>query len=456
MHDLEKVNSSQLFSFWRNLSIGLLVLIGTLFLSWLLPFYYSPIVSLLAAALLYTLLYNNRFHHSSSCMVVPYSVFYCVIAYSFVIIILNILDIWDILKIPKELSFFNDPFIPALILNPVCFLVLLVFNLRRHRLAICMDCKISKGLSIERGKLGEILGAESRLQMRNLLVIFGLLTIVTWGYYYFAYLNININSRDNYVFIWLNIIVFILDELYFASRYYNIYLDLKENGEIISEDELKDMTTKTYLRIYAICGNHVFLNRRMPHPGDRSRVMTDTPYVTKRNVNGITVSEVNQIVRLLTGSVVGQLRFFYGRKSPDLAKHRVLRYFYFIDEVDGHLPEMNIDGEWIDFNELVAVYNNNPSEISNTMLTDMFRMVTVVLTQKIFDENGYRRMKVKTYRPSFDLTEIREKNYDFQDDTWIRISMFNSDMKGFHFRKVIDKIFGRRMDKNSSKWEEHR
>ena len=79
------------------------------------------------------------------------------------------------------------------------------------------------------------------------------------------------------------------------------------------------------------------------------------------------------------------------------------------------------------------------------MLTDLSRMITVILTQKIFDERGYRRIKVKSYQPSFDLVELREKNYDFQDDKWIRISLFNSDMRGFHFRRWLDRI------KNNSK-----
>jgi hypothetical protein len=44
MKDLEKVNASQLFSFWKNLSIGMLVMMATLFLSWIFPFYFSPII----------------------------------------------------------------------------------------------------------------------------------------------------------------------------------------------------------------------------------------------------------------------------------------------------------------------------------------------------------------------------------------------------------------------------
>lgn len=440
MKDLEKVNASQLFSFWKNLSVGLLVMMGTLFLSWAFPFYFSPIIGLLAAAFLYAMLYNNKMRPSSTCMVVPYAMFYCMIVYAFLSIILNVLDIWSVISVPKELSFFNDPYIPALLLDPVCLLVMVVFYTRRNKLAICIDCKITKGLAIERGRLGEILSSESRLQLVNLIWLFAVLSVIIWVYYFVWYYTFTlINSRDWYIFVWINIIAFILDELYFASRYFNIYLDLKENGEIITEEELSDMTTKTYLRFYVICGNRIFVNTRVADASESNRFMLDTPFVTKRNVNDITTGEVHGIIQRLTGVMNGELRFFYGRKSPDLAKHRILRYFYFLDGSPDEF-EMSLDGEWMDFEALKVIYNECPTSISTTMLTDISRMVTVILTQKLFDDRGYRKMKIKSYKPTFDLLELREHKYDFQDDKWLRIAMYNSDLRGFHIRKWWDRM----------------
>lgn len=374
-------------------------------------------------------------------MVIPYAMFYCVIVYAFLTIFVNILDIWNFVTIPKELSFFNEPFIAALIFDPVCFIVFLIFYFRRNNLAICRDCKISRGLSIERGKLGEILDVETKLQLINLVLVFGFLSAVVWIYYLVWYYEHSlVNNRDWYIFLWLNLIVFILDELYFGSRYYNIYLDLKENGEIISENELSDMSAKTYLRYYVICGNEIFVNTRVADPNVRHHYVLDTPFVTKRNVNGITTAEVKSIIKRLTNVDDGELRFFFGRKSMDIANHRILRYFYFVDSKDGSCPVMDIDGEWMSFRQLIKLYSTQPKDVSKTMLTDLSRMITIILTQKIFDERGYRKIKTKSYQPSFDLIEVRENNYDFQDDKWLRISMYNSDMRGFYFRKWLDRI----------------
>ena len=129
----------------------------------------------------------------------------------------------------------------------------------------------------------------------------------------------------------------------------------------------------------------------------------------------------------------GELQFFYGRKNPDLDKHSLLRYFYFIDE---DCPDMPVDGEWMDFNSFKGIYNMNPTLINKTMLSDMSRMSTIVLTQKIFDERGHRKVKIKSYQPTYDLREIRNGHYDFQDDKWIRVAMFNSDSRGFYVRRL--------------------
>lgn len=426
----------------KNFSSGLGMLALTLILSSVLPFYFAPVVGLLAAMVVYTMLYNHRARHSLSCALVPYAAFYCLISYSFVIIVLNILYLWNFVRLPKELSFFDDPFIACLILDPVSFLTMLVIYLRNNKMSICLDCKVSKGTALERGRSGEILTSESRKQILNLLVVSALLSLISWAYYLFAYSDTNINSRDWYVFLWLNLIAYLLDAVYYGMRYYNIYLDLKENGEIISEEELADMTVKTYLRFYVICGNSIYVDAKAVDSDMVEREVIDTPFVTKRNVNGISLPEVKAIIDRLTGVNDGELRFFFGRRLSDLKKHRVVRYFYFMDGETDRYNDMPVAGEWMDFEVIKMLYTTNPGLLSKIFLSDISRMTTIVLTQKIFNDNGYRKVKTKSYQPSYDLPEVRKHRYDFQDDKWIRISMFNSDNRAYGLRRWFRARFG--------------
>ena len=84
MEDLKKVNSMQIYQLWKNFTIGVLTVVMTVVLGRMLPFYLNPVVSLICSAVLYTLLYNNRLHGSPNCMLIPYAMFYCMIAYTFV------------------------------------------------------------------------------------------------------------------------------------------------------------------------------------------------------------------------------------------------------------------------------------------------------------------------------------------------------------------------------------
>lgn len=440
MRDLDKINSSRLFSFWKNLSLGLLIVLVSMFIAQVLPYYFSPIITLIGAAVLYTMLYNGRIESNPSCMLVVYALFYSMITYAFITIVINILYIWGIVSLPKELTFFSPPYIPSLMYNPICCLVIGFMLIRGNSMNLCNDCKFKNGLSIDRGRFGQFLHKENKVQLFNLFCLFLVMSVIVWVYYFTYYdKSADVNSRDKYIMLWLNLLCIVIDELYFALRYYSIYLDLKEEGNIITEQELSDMTTKTYLRFYVICGNSIYVNTKIMDPRMPYREIIDTPFVTKRNVNGITTAEVNGIISSMI-KIPGHLRFFFGRKNPDLEKHSLLRYFYFLDGAPEDYPEVRLAGEWMDFNRIKNIYNSSPALMSSTFLGDMSRMATIVLTQKIFDDRGFRKIKVKSYQPTFTLEEIRQNDYDFQDDKWIRVSMFNSDTKGFHIRRLMRKF----------------
>lgn len=452
MQDLGKIDNKLLFSLLKFFMIGLGAISVPLVLSRVLPFYFAPVLGLLVAMAMYTLLYNNRVTHSLACALIPYAVFYCLISYSLLIIVTNLLYISNVIELPKEMSFFDDPFLPTLFMDPVCFVTFLIIYLKNGRVSICQDCRIHKGPALERGKLGEILTSESRRQILNLTVLFGLMTVVDWVYFFLLYDRAALlNNRDIYIFIWFNLIAFALDIGYYGMRYYNIYLDLKDNGAIINEEEIEDMSAKTYLRFYVICGNHIYVNAKTMDYDRTDRDVIDSPFVIRRNVNGCTTEQVRQMAEMLTGNHKGELRFFFGRMLPDLINHRVMRYFYFLDGDDTDLPELPLNGEWMDFEMVKTIYATNPSMLAKVFLSDISRMTTVVLTQKLFNENGYRKIKAKSYQPTYNLPEVREHRYDFQDDKWIRIAMFNSDNKAYalrrwwrrHFDAIAQKLWDR-------------
>lgn len=451
MKDLRKINSMQLYYLWRNLAISLLCIGLVMCGSHIVPYYMAPVVSLLLSGMLYTMIWNNHVSGEHGCMVVVETMLYTLICYTFISILLVVIQILGLYSFPNEVIFFNDPYLPSLILLPTGLLVTLFALFFRKSMPSYRRFRMEYGNNRERGYFGIVSNKEMDLQLRNLALVFGVLTVVVWTYYLNSYVNINRNARDWYVFVWIVIITVILDEIFFMIRYYNLYLDLQEHDEIITPEELRDITARTYLRFYVICGEYVYINR---HAFDRLNQMADvldTPFITKRTVNGVPTSEVRNIVEKMTGKKDGELRFFFGRHLAGVDKHSLLRYFYFLDGDINDYSDMGAEGEWMHFDEVKRIYNHTPLKFATNALNDLSRLSTIILTEKLYDEDGYRKNKIRSYRGNLTLTDVRKSRLDFQDDKWIKIANFNSDTKFFRLKKFLREAMGRRSESTARK-----
>lgn len=437
-----------MYLMWKNLATSLLLLIVMMTLSKLMPPIFTPLAALACAAVLYTSLYNYRKSESSACILIPYVFFICLLSYAFVTIVLNLLELWGLVRFPAEFVFFSRPFVPSLLLNPLCFICIAVMYIRRKCLLVCKDCGLSVSNNSAQNRIGLVFEYESYLQLRNLMLLFGVLSVTIWIYFLVFYIKINANARDWYIFTWLTVIAFLLDEIYFLFRYYNLYLDLKENNEIISEQEINDIGAQTYVRYYVVCENYVYVDVHAYEDYSAYTEVIDTPFQTKRSVNGMTMDEVKRIITQMTGIADGELRFFFGRKNPTMPNSSLLRYFYFLNPLpDGSYPILRTEGEWMDYGEIQRIYSQNPGKLASMSVFDTTRLATIILTEKIYDENGFRKTKLKSYQPTFSLPDVRRSKLNFQDDKWIRISVFNSDTPFFRLKRWWRKTTGKSSQK---------
>ncbi|MDE5997074.1 MAG: hypothetical protein K2G77_02565 [Muribaculaceae bacterium] len=446
MEDLRKINSMQLYYLWRNLALSLLcvgVVMGGVHI---LPYYMAPVLSLFLCGVLYTMIWNNNLSDDGSCMVVVETMLYSLLGYTFVSILLVVIQILGLYHFPNEIIFFNDPFLPSLILLPMTFVVSLFALLFKKSMLSYKRFRSQYGGFRERGYFGLMTNNETNIQLKNMVGMFAVLTAIIWYYYLNVYVDINQNGRDWYVFLWIVVIAVILDEIYFMMRYYNLYLDLQEHNEIITPEELRDVTAHTYLRFYVICGEYVYIDKNSVDRLNQKKGVFDTPFITKRTVNGIPTAEVKNIVERMTGKQGGELRFFFGRHLAGIDKHSLLRYFYFLDGDISEYGDMGMDGEWVHFDEVKKIYNTMPLKMATNALNDLSRLSTIILTERIYDEDGYRKNKIKSYKGNLTLSDVRKSKLDFQDNKWLKIANFNSDTKFFRIKKFLRDVNG----KNSS------
>ena len=446
MEDLRKINSMQLYYLWRNLAISLLCIGLVMCGSHMVPYYMAPIVSLVLSAILYTMLWNNSVSGERGCMVVVETMLYTLVCYTFVSILLVVVESLGLYRFPNEVIFFNDPYLPSLILLPTGLCVTLFAIFFRNSMPSYRSFRMEYGNIKERGYYGVVTGKEMDIQLRNLALVFAVLTAIIWSYYLFSYVNVNRNARDWYVFVWIVVITVILDEIFFMIRYYNLYLDLYEHNEIITPEELRDITARTYLRYYVICGEYVYMNRHAFDRLNQTADVLDTPFITKKTVNGVPTSEARIIVEQMTKTKGGELKFFFGRHLAGVDKHSLLRYFYFLDGDIKDYPDMGGEGEWMHFDDVKKIYNETPLKFATNALNDLIRLSTIMLAERTYDEDGYRKNKIRSYQSHITFADIRKSKLDFQDDKWIRIAHFNSDTKFFRLKKFLREAGGKRSD----------
>lgn len=105
---------------------------------------------------------------------------------------------------------------------------------------------------------------------------------------------------------------------------------------------------------------------------------------------------------------------------------------------------MGEKGEWMHFDEIKRIYNTDPFGMATNALNDLTRLSTIILTERIFDEEGYRKNKIKSYKGNLTLADVRKCKLDLQDDKWLHIADFNSDTKFFKLKKFLREAAGKK------------
>lgn len=442
MDEVRESSSMQFYYLWRNFAIGLLCVVVTIVATHMLPFFMAPAVSLFICAVLYTIILNNDSDEHPMCMVMMQTVYYCILSYTFVAIVLVVMELCDVVIIPVELSFFTDPYLPALILMPVSFLVSLLACIFKKSMPACRRCRVANGGLKERGSFGIVSLRETNLQLRNMVWLFAVLTVIVWWYFLFSYIDVNQNARDWYVFVWVVVLLVILDEVYFMIRYFNLFVDLEEHDEIVSQQQLNELSAYTYLRFYVICGEYVFLN---PNTQDRVNGVNgvyETPFVIKKSADEVGDDYVATVAEELIGIPGGESRLFYGSLINGEGKYSMMRFLYFLDGDKSLYPKLSAAGEWVSFSLLKNLYSTEPMKLSVNTMADILRLYTIIITEKTYDDNGMRKIPIRSFSHDITHADLRNSEIDMKDDKWIRIAEFNSDSRFFKLKRFLRKVSG--------------
>ncbi len=319
----------------------------------------------------------------------------------------------------------RHPYICSLIIFPIALIVSLWFLAKGHKMKICRHCQARFGYYDPAGTVANLYYRESRYQLRLLLWLSLVLSIVDWAYYYFFYINVNFNKPDKFYFIIMPIAVYLLSLVYMSVRYMAMSEDMTDNK---SPHNIKPMMTM--LRFLVFSGDRMLLAEATDNSFDTPAKML----IPRREK--FSDEEARKSFADMSGIDDFELKYLY-TDTGYINGANVIHFAVFLpDDTD---QQLSVGGEWqtIDIidRELKA------GKLAPLFVSELNRIYHVTMAWKTYDRKGRRLYPIKNYQPTFRLRDFKKWDVDYGDLHWLDIATNNQDSPFFRLRRFWRKNF---------------
>ena len=390
------ISSCSPYMIWRNYSIGIMSLSIVPLLCSMASSNVYPFLTLAMSLALFAFVRGNRRSKSENCAFLPYIAARVLLLFTFVSVAAVLLFSYVDRKIMHLL--------PSLSMLLLSVTVLVVWGIMRYRSVnntFCVDCILRNGVPYEREALGHIYFREIRYLLRRVGVGAFAIALVEWVYYLFFFdSRLELTRLDNAVFIYFPILAAVVDCAILGFRYFVI---------------------------------DIFYRR-----GDKDGSIYDTPFefVTDYSETPSSGEAVTYMTGRLGALPVNAVRFCYGSSDP-VNRRGIEHFFCFVDDdadVDKYEESTATAGRWFDKPALEREFY--AGSFSKMASSEIHRIYTIMVTSKLYDVKGRRKIGDKGYVPSFTMEELRAVDVDFNDSHWMMLSKFNKDIP-FRWLRVV-------------------
>lgn len=319
----------------------------------------------------------------------------------------------------------QHPYVSSLILFPVALVVSLFFLLRKQNLRVCRVCMARFGYYSQGGPVAPLYYHEARYQLKLLLMLSLLLSVVDWLYYHFFYINVNYNRPDKFYFIAMPVIVYLLSVIYMAVRYMSI---TDEISDMSSKNGLRPMRTK--IRFLIVSDDRLFLK-------EDSDGLIDTPakiIIPRRD--SVSKEEADKMFTELSGIESFESKFLFD-DTGYVNGSNVMHYAVFLS--DDRIPANKLGGSWNTIDRIDRLIKSH--EIAPMLLREIARIYRITMAWKTYDREGRRLYPIKHYRPTFRISDFKKWDVDYGDLHWLDVATNNEDRPFFKVRRLWRKKF---------------
>ena len=423
-------NRQGIFSLWLTWVGSTMALLAIVLSPLIVRPIIVPIVAVVLEMLFYMMVRRNRSSEFPQCYLIPFLTSRSLIWSTVAILVVLLLT-----PVPKDAETIPElPFIPIVIIAPITFVMCMWQRLRGVKYPFCVDCRLRHGTPVEKGFLGVLFCQEGTYQVKFLSVISGLMWGITWTYYGWHYIDVNIISADVYFFFILPTVVVVMSIIYMAIRYFSIW-NYYEQDLQGSEIRTGDYTE---LRFILVWSNYIFVRFADPANDvlyDPAQSKGDTPATLKigrqREV-GVHVAK-EYLERMMPVLKNADVKFMYTTETCGGASN-TMHYMVMIDDADHtRLEDAYPTGTWLSMLMLSRLIDDR--QLAPAFSAELYRIYTMVMAWKSYDRNGERLYSVRNYKPTFRLEDLKKYDIDYSDRRWLLVANDNADKPLFGLRR---------------------
>ena len=428
MFQHHKISTATIRGLWNNWALAsgsvALVMLCALFVP-------KTILPVLLLGVAYALMSKMKADHSRSKMGACYLVLWVMAITLFwsaiIMLLINLLYAKWLFGGLLSLEAFNPrhPYVCSLIIFPVALAVSIYFLIRGLKSKICRDCQARFGYYDPSNFVAALYYREARYQLRMLIWLSLILSIVDWAYYYLFYINVNFNKPDKFYFIIMPIAVYLLSLVYMSVRYMSMSEDLLNHK---SNRGLRPMMT--VIRFLVFSGDRIFLTE-----GTDELVDTPAQLIVPRR-DQMSAEDASESFKDISGISDAETRYLY-TDTGYLNGANVLHYAVFIPEETTGTGKLT--GEWCSIDKLDRWLKSGA--LAPLLLREINRIYHVTMAWKTYDRNGNRLYPIKNYQPTFRLRDLKKWDVDYSDIHWLDVATNNEDKPFFRLRRFWRKNF---------------
>lgn len=431
------VNASGIFSLWWNWTLAVGLLTAVIVMSVVIPKLWIPFVTFAFHVGLLVIIRRRRASARRVCDLMLMVASHALLWSAIVMVLINTLHTRWLSGLLSDPGLYNKeiPFITVLVVAPVTMIVSLLVKLSGKDRSFCADCYFRNGSRYERGFLGTLFSREAHYQLNVLLGLATVTSVYGWAYYFLFYINVNINTPDQFVFRWVPLMLYAVSLGYFGMRYISLWGYYRK----VVEANLDRHGDSTLLRFLLMWGDYIYLHDpasaeaadgRVSDPdGDR----VDTParmYVSRRL--DMSDHEARGYLASISGLKDPNVRFMY--TSPNFnVDCNIFHYACFIDKSED-MDKSSLSGSWFTLDQIKRL--DGSGRLSPFLSSEIARLYRVAMAWKTYDREGRRLYAIKHYRPTFRLRDFKNWDVDIDDPVWLFVSDNNEDRPFYRLKRM--------------------